>query len=110
MAQPSVDECLRVLANAQRRRVLEYLRRQGPREATLEELAAHLQSYPDAPTDRLRGQDRGRVVLVQMHLPQLSDTGIVDWNRDRERVRYRQNEVVEAVLDALGEVSVPAEV
>lgn len=98
-----------MLANAQRRRVLEYLRRQGPREATLEELAAHLRSYPDAPTGRIRGQDRVRVVLIQMHLPQLSDRGLVDWDRQRERVRYRQNDVVEAVLDALVEDRLLAE-
>lgn len=98
-----------MLADAQRRRVLEYLRRQGTREATLDELAAHLRSYPDAPSDRIRGLDRVRVALVQKHLPQLSDRGIVDWDRERERVQYRQNDVVEAVLDALGEESVLAE-
>lgn len=109
MTHPSVDASLRVLADAQRRRVLEYLRGKGPREASLDELAAHLRSYPDAPTDRIRGQDRARVVLVQKHLPKLSDQGVVDWDRQRERARYRQNDVVESVLDALGEESVPAE-
>ena len=109
MSHASVDEYLRVLADSQRRRVLEYLRRQGPRGATLEELAVHLHSYSDAPTDRIRGRNRVRVVLVQMHLPKLSDPGLVDWDRERERVRYRQNDVVEAVLDALGEESVLAE-
>lgn len=109
MTHASVDESLQVLANVQRRRVLQFLRRQRSREASLDELTAHLRSYPDAPTDRVRGQDRVRVALVQKHLPKLSDQGVVDWDRQRERVRYRQNDVVESVLDALGEESVPAE-
>ena len=110
MTHASVDESLQVLANVQRRRVLQFLRRQRSREASLDELTAHLRSYPDAPADaRIRGRDRLRVMLVQTYLPKLSAHGIVDWDRERERVRYRPDDVVEAVLDALAEGSVLAE-
>ena len=110
MAPTRVDEHLQMLANVHRRRVLEYLRRGRRRHATVDELAEHLRTHQEMGEERrIRGVDRLRVVLKQLYLPQLDAEGIVDWDRRRDEVRYREVEVVEAVLDALAEDSVPVE-
>ena len=110
MTSTRVDEHLQMLANVHRRRVLEYRRRGRRDHATVDELAEHLRTHQDmGQPGKIRGVDRLRVVLKQLYLPQLDAQGIVDWDRRRDEVRYREVETVESVLDALAEDSVPVE-
>lgn len=110
MTSSSVDEYLQMLANVHRRRVLEYLRRGQRQRASIDELVEHLRTLQGGPASTgTRDGERIRIGLIQMYLPQLSTHGLVDWDSDRGEVRYRPNEVVEAVLDVLAEDSVPVE-
>lgn len=110
MARDRVDEHLQMLANVHRRRVLEYLRRGRRHHATVDELAEHLRTHQAVGEERRIGcTDRLQVVLEQLYLPQLDAHGIVEWDRRRGEVRYREVEVVEAVLDALAEGPCPIE-
>ena len=110
MALSGVDARLDMLADGRRRRVLEYLRRGRRHHATVGELAEHLARRADAGTDRQRrdGQ-RLRVALVHRTLPKLAANDVVDWDRRRDEVRYREDEVVESVLDVLPEDSMTVE-
>lgn len=102
MSPTVVDEQLQLLANVHRRRVLEYLRRGRRQVASVDELAEHLQTHQEWGTGaNLQGQDRLRIVLVHLYLPQLDEQEVVDWDRRSDEVRYREPEVVERVLDAL---------
>lgn len=101
MTPSGVDERLELLADADHRVVLEYLRG-GRRHASVDELASILlatrEARTGAPTD---GGDRIRVQLRHASLPKLDAHGFVDWDRRNDEVRYREDEVVEALLDAL---------
>lgn len=108
MPTTGVDEYLRTLANGDRRRVLEYMRRGQRRRATVDELVEHLRTHKEMRTNASNhGHDRVRISLVQMYLPHLASNGLVEWDREREVVHYRENEVVEAVLDTLAREAVP---
>lgn len=110
MAPSIVDEHLQLLANAHRRRVLEYLRRGRRQVATIDELAEHLRTHRELASGAdVRGRDRVEIALVHLYLPQLEEEGIVDWDRRHDEVRYREPAVVDRVLDALPEDSMTVE-
>ena len=110
MTPSRVDERLELLADEHRRRVLEYLRRGRRVHATVDELAEHLRRHRDVSGERRDVTiGRPRVDLVHRTLPKLDAQGVVDWDRRRDEVRYRGDEVVETVLDALGEDPVAVE-
>lgn len=104
MSPTVLDEHLEVLANEHRRRVLEYLRRGQRQVATVDELAEHLRTHRELGSGGpSREDERLRISLVHLYLPQLEEQGLLDWDRRHDEVRYRGGEVVERVLDALAE-------
>lgn len=110
MKPSRVDVRLELLADERRRRVVEYLRRDRRRHATVDELVEHLRRHQGVgPESRDGGPGRSRLELVHRALPKLDAHGVVEWDRRRDEVRYREDSLVEAVLDALGEDAVAVE-
>lgn len=110
MAHSRVDERLALVADEHRRVVLEYLRHGRRRHASVDELAERLRTHQDSGEERRSvGAGRPRVDLVHVTLPRLEANGVVDWDRRHDEVRYRADEVVETVLDALSEEPVAVE-
>lgn len=89
----STDTVLALLADRRRRRVLDYLRDHGAGSASLEELVSHLAGDDGSPA-----RERLGLSLRHVHLPKLAEAGVLDYDREAGRVRYRPEERVERVL------------
>jgi len=85
----SPDLVFEILSNTRRRMVLYYLREESG-WVTVQELAGEIAAMEnDIGVDELTRQQRKRVYvsLYQTHLPKLEETGIIEYDDDREEVR-----------------------
>lgn len=85
----SPDLVFEILSNTRRRMVLYYLRQFGG-PVTVQQLAGEIAAIEnDVTVDELTRQQRKRVYvsLYQTHLPKLEDTGIIQYDDDREEVQ-----------------------
>lgn len=85
-----LDAVFGAVADARCRALLEHLAASDEESVALEDLAASL----------AEGSDGGRLAARLHHrlLPKLADAGFLDYDADAERVRYRSDERLEAVL------------
>ncbi|NIB99556.1 ArsR family transcriptional regulator [Halobacterium sp. R2-5] len=107
MTDDSLDTCLELVADVRRRRVIRELRRESDTETTVDELVERLRRE-EAFTRRGAGREDVVRQLYHHCLPKLDDHGVVDFDPDRQRVRYRVDDTVEAVLDSLPEEAATA--
>lgn len=99
-----LDECLEVLADRNRRRIIEYVRRGSDGTASIDELADHLNdSEPISASGPRTGRYQFDIQLHHDHLPKLEAHGTIEYIPERDRVRYRPDSFVEAILDSLPE-------
>jgi hypothetical protein len=102
--ETSTDELLKALADARRRFVLYYLRRNGP-QATVAELATHVAAWEadttvaDVSDDLVKNV---RTSLHHVHLPKLDDTNVVEWTNEHVRLDGG-NETVSQCLEIVAE-------
>lgn len=104
MTDHRLDACLRLVADRRRRGVIQQLRAESTGESTVDELTDRL--FTGEPISRNGGRterERLEVELAHTHLPKLADFGVVEYDRRSGAVRYRPDEQIEAVLDALPE-------
>lgn len=102
MSDARLDASLRLVSDRQRRRILRQLRDEPTGTTTLEDLLDHLHDgEAPPPTAEQPDRDQLSIRLVHSHLPKLSNHGIIDYDRDDGEIRYRPDERVETVLDAL---------
>lgn len=88
-ADMSPDLVFEILSNTRRRMVLYHLFQHGG-PVTVQELAGEIAALEnDVSVDELTRQQRKRVYvsLYQTHLPKLEDTGIIQYDDDREEVQ-----------------------
>ncbi len=76
-ASPSLNAMFRVFSEPIRREAVVVLRKEGT-PLSVTNLAERL----DGETDQLR------IALVHVHLPMLVDTGLVEWNTERDSVEF----------------------
>ncbi|PSP83916.1 hypothetical protein BRC83_06605 [Halobacteriales archaeon QS_1_68_17] len=88
-----VDAGLALLADVRRRELVDYLSTAGDGTIALEELAEQIGD--DDETDRLRRS------LYHRHLPKLAAHGVVEFDAERQAVRYVGHERVEEILASL---------
>ena len=85
----SMDEVFHVLQNRRRRDVLRYM--QGTTgSVVLSDLAEQVAAWEhDTTVEALSSKERKRVyvALYQAHLPKLDETGVIEYDRDRGRLR-----------------------
>ncbi|WP_435068943.1 DUF7344 domain-containing protein [Haloplanus sp. C73] len=83
------DEVFRALADRRRRLVVRYLMNEADGVASYREV-----------TDALASEDAQSAAIPLTHtiLPILKEAEIVDYDPERERIRYRPNELVEDAL------------
>lgn len=99
-----MDTCLRLVADEHRRRLIQQLRQEANGRMAVDELVTQLRREEFVP-DRERPPDRGELAikLYHNHLPKLANHGVVEYDAEAGTVRYRSDEQLEAVLDALPE-------
>lgn len=89
-----MDECLQLLADSRRRRVIRCLQVEG--ETTVEHLAVQiLGDIPDDCREQIHAE------LHHTHLPKLQSYGVVEYDRDDGAVQYHAHDGLEQVLDSL---------
>ncbi|WP_247002256.1 DUF7344 domain-containing protein [Halosolutus gelatinilyticus] len=88
-----LDDSFRILSDPVRRHLLRRLSRERD-VATIDELCDGL---PTGSTGKPLG-DETRIALLHAHLPMLADAGIIDFDRERETVRYRSGHRIESLL------------
>jgi DNA-binding transcriptional ArsR family regulator len=88
-------ELLRLVADEDRRQVVEYLAETEDGSATVADLAVVLET--DSPAPGARPEEMA-IVLNHRHLPKLDEAGVVDYDPDRELVRYLASERIERLL------------
>ena len=103
----SLDECLELVADQNRRRIIEHLRNVTEREVPIDALIDFLHDgKPNSAADR-RTSNETSILLHHDHLPKLEYHGVVEYDPVREVIRYRSNGVIESLLDSLQEDVVP---
>ena len=86
------DDLLTLLADADRRRILTYLRDADDGVATVSDLGSVIDER-----DR-SGSESTRIKLVHSDLPKLEDAGVVEFDQRSETVRYQACPRVEKLL------------
>ncbi|WP_424009285.1 DUF7344 domain-containing protein [Haloferax denitrificans] len=109
MANDSLDACLHLVADRNRRRVIHHLRQEGGGTTTIDDIVDQFHSSGSDCKDGLP-QDRKNIFiqLYHVHLPKLAEYGIVEFEHRSGTVQYHPDEQVERVLDSLpGRASLP---
>ena len=94
-----LDSMFSVLADERRRQVLQYFRSTGDDVASVENLVDYAVERGGS------GSDRERVALRFHHatLPKLGDAGCIEYDARSDTVRYREDPLLERVLDLADE-------
>lgn len=89
----SVSDQCELLANPRRRAVLRYLVTRSAESVSVEDLSEYVLAEEG-------GRTRRDVTfsLCHLHLPKLADQGIIDFDPERRRVRYRAHTELERHL------------
>ncbi|KAB1197884.1 MULTISPECIES: ArsR family transcriptional regulator [Haloferax] len=109
MSNDSLDACLHLVADKNRRRIIHHLRHEADETTTVDEIVDQFHSSgSDSKNDPLQDRKNLFIQLYHVHLPKLAEYGIVEFEHRTGTVRYHPNEQVETVLDSLSEaVSLP---
>lgn len=95
----SVDAILELLAAAQRRDMLRYLRDQSDHTATVDELIAHVVGCETRRTGNRPGRDQIEMAFHHIHLSKLADAGVIEYDPRSQGLRYWPNDQLEDLLD-----------
>lgn len=101
MASDPLDSDLRLVADRQRRQVIDHLRRDSDGRTPFEELVDHLHEPGARTEDPVVEKEQLAIRPQHSLLPKLSDHGVVEFDHRSGSVRYRPDEQVEALLDSL---------
>lgn len=97
----SLDATLEILANHDRREIIEYLRDTADQTATIDELANHLVSQKAEQAAEHPGHDYVQTTLHHIHIPKLVDSGLIDYDARNQEVRYWGSERLEKWHDRI---------
>lgn len=84
----SLDTTLEILANNDRRAIIEYLRDAADQTATIDELANYLISQKSKQSEEYPGHDHIQTTLHHIHIPKLVDAGLIDYDARNQKIRY----------------------
>jgi hypothetical protein len=84
----SLDTTLEILANNDRRAIIEYLRDVADQTATIDELVNYLVSQKSKQSDEYPGRDHVQTTLHHIHIPKLVDAGLIDYDARNQEIRY----------------------
>lgn len=100
MSNPNLDNVLCLLSDSRRRQSIQILRQSPDEVLELEELLDELtRSAAEDPKRR----DHLAIQLHHLHLPKLACEDLIVYDRDDRQIRYRPNQIVESVLDAISQ-------
>lgn len=96
-----LDDLLRALASSRRRAVCRYFETSGDDAADVEELVEYVVSAerPERVDDRTDHRLEVEVTLHHVHIPLLSDVGLVEYDHQHGTVTYRGDSSPGSLLD-----------
>lgn len=90
----------RLLADDQRRALIQWLRTSRETEMTLDALASRLQLTKDGTNGTVSGERHVRCRLHHVHLPKLDEAGVLDYDPETKTVRPGRSLSVTATADS----------
>jgi len=110
MTDHSLDACLEIVADRNRRRIIQHLRHETTGTTRFDDLVEQISSRAsDSKNGPPRDREELAMQLQHTHLPKLADHGVVEYEHRTGAVQYHPDEQVETVLDSLPEeVSLPS--
>lgn len=99
----SLDACLEVLANRQRRAVLGYFLEADTDNATIDELVAEIIDAETRATGERPGHDTIATTLFHVHLPKFENAGVIEYEPRHLDVRYRGDSKIEELYRMIEE-------
>lgn len=95
----SIDATLELLSHHDRRRILRYFADSAERVATAEELVEQLLQATAERTGEVPNRNHLASSLHHIHLPKLTDAGVLEYDPRSKQLRYWGNERLERWLE-----------
>lgn len=97
----SIDATLEILAQHERRYILSYLADSSEEVATTDELVEHILQRESERTGEVPNRDHLTSSLYHIHLPKLTDAGILEYDPRSQQLRYYGDERLEEWLERI---------
>lgn len=97
----SVDATLEILAQRERRYILSYLADSSEEIASTDELVEHIVQAETERMDEVPNRDHLESSLYHIHLPKLTDTGLLEYDPRSQQLRYWGDERLEKWLECV---------
>jgi len=97
----SLDACLELLANRQRRRILEVFDDGDLDHASIDELIAEIIEAEIGATGERPGHDTVASTLFHVHLPKFAEAGVLEYDSRNLEVRYRGDPKIEELFETI---------
>jgi hypothetical protein len=98
---PSIDTCLKLLANRQRRRIFAVFLDSGTDYVSVDELVAAVVGNDGESVGSETDHDTVVITLFHVHLPKFDDAGVVEYDARNRDVRYRGDPKLEAMFETI---------
>lgn len=96
--EPSLDACLELLANRQRRVVLQFFLASERDHAPFDELVAAIIDAEAERTGERPGHDTIAATLFHVHLPKFTDAGVLEFDTRHLDVHYHGDPRIEELF------------
>ncbi|WP_339106195.1 hypothetical protein [Haloterrigena salinisoli] len=97
----STDAMLELLKHPYRRATLQYFIDASDETATIGEVTTYLIDHENQQSGDQSDRDRIEIEIIHIHLPMLSEKGIVEYDVRSREIRYRRHDGLEALLRCL---------
>lgn len=97
----SLDAMLDLLANRRRRHLLDYLQDVPGEVCSFEDATRYIIAQLATRMGEQPNHDDVQATLQHIHVPKLADAGVVEYDIRSQELRYRQNERLEALFEAI---------
>ncbi|NUB93787.1 hypothetical protein HT576_22705 [Haloterrigena sp. SYSU A121-1] len=97
----STDAMLELLTHPYRRATLQYFIDASDEAATIDEVTTYLVDHESQQSGDQSDRGRLEIAITHIHLPMLSEKGIIEYDARSREIRYRRHEGLEALLGCL---------
>ena len=98
----TIDSLLSLVSSEYNRDVVRYFRDSSENVTSLEDLAHYVRSQQDEGTPS--SSDRVATRLHHVNLPQLADSGLVEYDWEQNVVTYRENRLADSRFELVSEM------